>query len=243
MRLNMRLGAMTALALAAILGTAPVLFASEPVAGVIIDVKGKPQIKHKGKKKWKRVKLSNFVKQGDSIKTGPGELVAVAFVAGTEVRINENSEFIMESGGGAEEASIFSKLGQAFTRRLHQGAGLNISSPLAVAAVRGTEADVSIGDRMSVKVYEGHVDLMNPHGKTSLRAGSMAAVTGMGVAPGAARQMTPSDIGAWQKDLSPKKLKKNLLRLRKAADAKRKVCVTYRKDGVPDSFCIELKRK
>jgi hypothetical protein len=58
---------------------------------------------------------------------------------------------------------------------LHGKAGMQIKSPTAVAAVRGTEADVDVDNRMVVKVYEGLVDVSNDQGSQS-RWGDLSAL-------------------------------------------------------------------
>lgn len=232
-----------ALALGLSLAAAPPVQARGAVAGVVIDVQGKPKVKRKDAGSYKKLKLNKFVYEGDVIKTGPSDKAAVAFVGGAELRINSNSEFVMESGGGRKATSVFTRLGQAWTRLLHGKAGMRVRSHVAVAAVRGTEADVDVSDRMTVKVYEGLVDLANQHGKTSLQAGQMSQVGGANMAPGAARKMQSSDFGTWQNGLVPKKLQKNLRRLQSEAEKTRTLKIKGMKDGQPYERTFKLKKK
>ncbi|MBI3300220.1 MAG: FecR domain-containing protein [Elusimicrobia bacterium] len=218
-----------AAALSSGLAAAP---APKPVAGVVVDLRGAPTVKASADGKVSKLKLQQFVYDSDVIKTGAGERTAIAFVGGAEMRINENSEFAVESGGGSKPTSVYTKAGQAWTRLLHGKAGMNVRSPLAVAAVRGTEADVEVDRRMTVKVYEGLVDLQNPFGLQSLRAGMMTQVGGAGQAPDAARMMGQSDYGRWQTTLSPKDVGRALKRLQGEADKTRKLNIQFRgKDG------------
>lgn len=237
------LGAMAALAgaLATGLAAAP---SPKPVAGVIIDVKGSPTIKSAADGKTLKLKLQQFVYEGDLLKTGVGERAAMAFVGGAEMRINESSEFQVESGGGAKPTSVFTKTGQAWTRLLHGKSGMNLRSPLAVAAVRGTEADVDVDDRMSVKVYEGLVDVQNQYGSQSLQAGMMTEVAGAGQAPQAPKAMNPGDYGSWQNQLDPKDIAGQLKRLANEADKSRSINLKFKgKDGSEKSLDIKLKKK
>lgn len=219
------------------------LRAEDPVAGVVIDVKGKPEVNRKGSKKWDRLKLNRYVYEEDTIKTGPNERVAIAFIGGAEVRINENSEFVVNSGGGNKRTSVFSKVGQAWTRMLHGRAGLDVRTPVAVAAVRGTEADVDIHDRMTVKVYEGHVNVNNQHGSQALTAGMMTNVAAGG-APAAPRRMSPGDYTSWQNSLNPKDIESRLKRLHKKAGEKRDIKLKFKtKDGQSKELNIKLEKK
>ncbi|TPW20288.1 MAG: exported protein, TonB-dependent receptor [Elusimicrobia bacterium] len=234
------IGAMAA-ALSTGLAAAP---APKPVAGVIIDVKGSPTLKAAADGKTLKLKLQQFIYEGDVIKTGTAERAAMAFVGGAEMRINESSEFQVESGGGAKPTSVYTKAGQAWTRLLHGKSGMNLRSPLAVAAVRGTEADVDVDDRMSVKVYEGLVDVQNEYGSQSLRAGMMTEVAGAGQAPGAPRAMDPNEYGAWQNQLDPKDIAGQLKRLASEADKSRSINLKFKgKDGTEKSLDIKLKKK
>lgn len=232
--------AMLAAALSTGLSAAP---ANKPVAGVIIDVRGAPTIKASADGKKDKLKLQQFVYEGDVIKTNRGDKAALAFVGGAEMRINENSEFTVESGGGAKPTSVYTKAGEAWTRMLHGKAGMNIRSPLAVAAVRGTEADVDVAQRMTVKVYEGLVDVQNQHGLQSLRAGMMTQVAG-GQAPEPPRSMTPADFKNWQDQLKPKDIDKAVDRLHGEAERNRTLNLRFKgKDGQEKQLDIKLKKK
>lgn len=239
------LGAGALAALGAGLGTglsaAPT---QKPVAGIIIAVTGAPMIKASADGKRDKLKLQQMVYEGDVIKTNRGDKAAIAFVGGAEMRINENSEFSVESGGGSRPTSVFTRGGEAWTRLLHGKAGMNIRSPLAVAAVRGTEADIDVAARMTVKVYEGLVDVQNQHGLQSLRAGMMTEVGGPGQAPAAPRSMTPADFKNWQEGLKPKDIDKSLERLNGEAEKSRTLNLKFKgKDGTEKSLDIKLKKK
>lgn len=188
------------------------------VAGIVTGVTGKPEVQRISTSKSEGLKNSVMVYEGDVIKTGRGEQVAVALVGGAEVRINENSAFDMESGGGRRTASLKTKAGQAWTRLLHGMSAVQLRSNLAVCSVRGTEADVDVGDRMTVKVYEGLVDVFNDQGRQSLTAGQLTQVAGAGAAPDAPRTLSPQEYGTWQKGLTVSNLDENLQKLRKEAE-------------------------
>lgn len=226
-----------------VFGSVSIVEAKDIVAGVVIDVKGKPVVARQGSTKWRRLRNNRYVYEKDTIKTAKGERVAIAFIGGAEVRVNEKSEFVVNSGGGRKRTSLFTKAGQAWTRMLHGRAGLDIRTPVAVAAVRGTEADVDIRDRMTVKVYEGHVNVNNQHGSQSLTAGMMTNVTG-GSAPAAPRRMSASDYTSWQTGLDPKNLEKRLKKLHKKAGQKREIKLKFKgKDGKPKELNIKLEKK
>ena len=64
--------------------------ASRPVAGVAQKIHGRPKIKAADKPGYKRIKLDQFIHEGDRLKTGKGDGVAAAFVgalAGAAVNV------------------------------------------------------------------------------------------------------------------------------------------------------------
>lgn len=224
--------------------TAP-LPARTPVAGVVISMEGKPELKRVGGQSFRPLKFNDMLNEGDTVKTGAGMRVGIAFVGGAELRINENSSFKMESGGGAKPTSVFTEFGNAWTRLLHGRAGMRVGTPTAVCAVRGTEADVNQeAGPMTVKVYEGFVDVMNDKGTTSLGAGQLAQVAAAGQAPGAAKAMSPSDYGTWQNSLKAKDLNNSLKLLETAADKSRTLDLDMKgRDGKAKKVRLHFEKK
>ncbi len=196
--------------------------AAAPVAGVVIVLQGKPQSQFPGRKDFKPMKMGQFVYEGETVQTRAGERVSVAFTGGAEVRINENSTFVVKSGGGQKPTSLSTTIGQAWTRLLHGKAGLSIRTPTAVCAVRGTEADVESAEVTTVKVYEGLVDVMNEQGKQSLTAGQMTSAAA-GQAPAPPRTLRPEDKGTWQDGMKPVGVEEQIERLNKEAQKNREL--------------------
>lgn len=236
-----------ALMLAAAVLQAPDAWAAkpkQPVVGVVMALNGKPQVQRKDAAKWEKLKMSAFVYEGDTVKTGSNEQVAMAIMGGAEFRINENSTYVMESGGGAKPASMMAKLGQAWTKLLHGKSQVQIRSNLAVCSVRGTEADVDVADRLTVKVYEGFVDVANSQGKQSLSAGQMTQVAAPGAAPQAPRAMGQGDYGTWQNNLKPSDIEQNLNKLNKEAERIRTLELNYKdKEGKDKKVKMKMEKK
>jgi len=222
------------------LPAAPARAAGEVVAGVIISLVGAPTVKAAKGKASKALKRNQFVNDGDQIATKAGEYVSIAFIGGAEVRISESSTFDVESGGGKKPTQLFTTIGKAWTRMLHGHSGISIRTPTAVAAVRGTEADIESNERMTVKVYEGFVDVSNAQGKQSLVAGQMTQVAGAGSAPEAPKTMSDSDRGTWQNGLKTDGTEEAVERLQKEADRRRSLEVKT-KDGKTLKLNLEKK--
>jgi hypothetical protein len=220
-------------------------FAAAPVAGVVISFEGKPEVQRAGEKDFRPLKFNEMLHEGDRVKTGHGVRVGIAFVGGAELRINEDSIFKMESGGGSKPTSVFTEFGNAWTRLLHGRSGMQVRTPNAVAAVRGTEADVNLGSGpLTVKVYEGFVDVMNDKGTTALRAGQQTQVAGGGQAPQAAQAMSAQDYGTWQNALKAADLKKSLKILEAASTKDRSLDLDMKgKDGKPKKVRMHFEKK
>lgn len=216
---------------------------SRVVAGVLIAMTGRPLLQVPGSESWDKLKLNQFIYEGDTLRTSSGEKAAVALVGGAEVRINERSVFVMESGGGRKAASLSTKAGQAWTRLLHGRSTVQVRSALAVCSVRGTEADVDVGDRMTVKVYEGLVDVFNDQGRQSLTAGQMTQVAGPGAAPQAPKTLAPGDVGDWQNGLKAVDVEKNIQRLNKEAVRTRALELELNKDGQKKKIQLKFEKK
>lgn len=239
-----RTGVRAAALAAAMAFAAAAAWAAQTVAGVVISVEGSPKIKIAGAERFVKAKLNMLVREGDTLKTEKGEKMGIAFTGGAEMRLNENSQFVVETGGGAKPASVMTTFGDAWARLISGHSGFNVRSPVAVAAVRGTEADINVSDHMDVKVYEGFVDVMNDKGKTQLKAGQQSSVAGAGAAPAPAKAMTPADYGTWQNGLKPKDLNKSLSILNTAADKNRTLELNMRnKDGSQKKVKLNFEKK
>lgn len=225
--------------LCAVAQAAPVLAAKQVVAGVVIVVQGRPQVKRAGTGNYKPLKLNQFLYEGDQVQTMAQDRLSIAFIGGAEVRIDKNSVFTVESGGGQSPTSLKTTIGKAWTRLLHGKAGLNIKTPSAVAAVRGTEADVESAERTTVKVYEGFVDVFNDHGKQALVAGQMTQAS-MQAAPEPARAMEADERGTWQDGLKSDGVEKQIERLQTEADRRRNLELET-KDGKKIKLQFEKK--
>jgi hypothetical protein len=222
------------------LGSAPARAAQEVVAGVVILVKGAPSVKRRATATTKTLKLNQFVNEGDELITKEGDFASIAFIGGAEVRISENSNFKVETGGGQKPTQLYTTIGKAWTRLLHGHSGINIRTPTAVAAVRGTEADVESGERTTVKVYEGLVDVYNDHGKQSLVAGQMTRVASAAAAPEPPKTMSAADKQNWQDALKGQGVEKQIDRLQKEGDRRRSLELKT-KDGKKIKLNLEKK--
>ena len=234
------LAGIAALGLAA--AAAPALQAA-PVSAVAVYVEGDVQIKRSGESAYAALAVNDLVYPGDAIKTGKASKLSLVTKGGAEVRLNENSSFEMSSKGKIREMLNLS-VGQLWTRMLSRMAKVNVKTPSAVCAIRGTEAEIEQRSLMTVKVYEGHVDVQNSLGKQSLAAGQMTTVAGGNAAPAAAKKMGAGDVGNWQDGVKVSDYKKFQDMLEKSAATGGKLKATIKdKDGNLKEIQADLTKK
>lgn len=183
-----RAAALGLLAFAGAAAAAPV----RPVVAVVVEAEGEPLLNGKPLKK------NAFVYEGGTIETRAGGCVAAAMVQGAEVRLNENSELRMDGGGGARGGIVFLRAGQAWARVMFGKSGLEIAGPQAVVALRAAEADVAVGSRTFVKIYEGSADVSNDRGLRSVAAMQRTWVEGAAQPPAEPTSLLPQERGTWQ---------------------------------------------
>jgi len=217
-------------------------FSAEKMSAVVVFVSGDVKFKRAAVPALAELKLNEALQPGDTIVTAAGAKASLVTKTGAEIRINENSTFSIPGKSKVREMFDLS-VGQVWGRMLHKMAKLNVRTPTAVCAVRGTEADIEQKDGLTVKVYEGHVDLENKLGKQSLRAGQISTVSGANAAPTAPRQMSGSEMGKWQEDIDVKDIGKYLERVGLSDKGEKKLKVNIEKDGTGKDVEIKLKKK
>jgi len=192
--------AAAALLAAGLAGWGQSAWCAPKVSGVAVYIAGDVQVRRAGERGYAELKVNDMLYAGDAIKTGAASRAGVVTKGGAEVRLNENSTFEIAPSGKLREMINLS-VGQLWTRMLHKMSKINVRTPSAVCAVRGTEADIEQRSLLTVKVYEGHVDVQNSVGKQSLRAGQMTTVAGANAAPDAPKKMSGTDAGKWQEEV------------------------------------------
>ncbi|OGS13728.1 MAG: hypothetical protein A2234_01030 [Elusimicrobia bacterium RIFOXYA2_FULL_58_8] len=235
----MKLGKMLlagAVLLAVFTAAAPEAFCAR-IAAVAVYVAGDVQVKRTGERDFAVLAVNDMLYPGDNIKTGASSRVGLVTKGGAEVRLNENSSFEMSASGRVREMLNLS-VGQLWTRMLHRMAKINVRTPSAVCAIRGTEADIEQRSLLTVKVYEGHVDVQNSLGKQALKAGQMTTVAGANAAPEAAKKMSGSEAGNWQDGVKVSDYDKFLKLLKESAETGKELKTSVK---MPDGTVKELK--
>jgi len=155
----------------------------QPKPAKILSISGSAQIKRANGSHFKVLKESTMVRVGDEISTREGNVV-IEFADGSTVRLEKQSNLVFN------KLSHFGKTGMVDTRlRLKRGAlstevtplvkgsRYEISTPSAVAAVRGTEFRIeSKKDKTKIEVIEGSVNFSGNHGNVVVEAGHGAII-------------------------------------------------------------------
>src|SRR5919112_1347092 len=141
-----------------------------PAAGAIVAAKGGEEMR--------------FVR-GDTLRTNEIGNLAILFSDQTQIRVGRNSTLTVNdvAGGQAGNTQLSLQAGNIWARAARGGSGVDVKTPAAVAAIRGTDWSLSVeGSRTSLIVLEGVVELTNAQGSVTVRQGE-GAVASIGQAP------------------------------------------------------------
>lgn len=151
---------------------------------------GKVEYKRTGESNWRPVYYSTKFKQGDQLKTSFESRIEIRTPDKTIVRLGENSildlNMIKKVGDkkSANKVKLWAgKLWAKFTTLFDDEEENTISTPTAVAAIRGTELGVNFNDgtgESNFTLYEGKIDVRTPKGTINLTPGNNAKVDNLG---------------------------------------------------------------
>lgn len=155
------------------------------VAGAVIARKTGEEVRFIDVSNWQFVDLRQDLVGGDVLRTnGTGQL-AILFSDRTQIRMGRNATLVVKqvtSGSGADTV-LELQAGTIWARAERGGPGVEVQTPAAAAAIRGTDWTMTVeGSRTSLSVLEGEVRLSNPQGSVDVREGE-GAVASIGQAP------------------------------------------------------------
>jgi Flp pilus assembly protein TadD len=157
---------------------------SSAASGQIISVNGDEQVRFITEPDWRAADAQQDLLTGDALKTGPRGALALRFVDQTMIRMHRNSELTVKAlpAGGTAELEL--SAGRIWARAATGGTGVNIETPSATAAIRGTDwsVDVAPDGKSTLVVTVGTVIFRNDLGSVTVGAGE-AAVAAIGQAP------------------------------------------------------------
>ena len=155
------------------------------VAGAVIARKTGEEVRFIDVSNWRFVDLRQDLVGGDVLRTNATGQLAILFSDRTQIRMGRNATLMVKqvtSGAGADTV-LELQAGTIWARAERGGPGVEVQTPAATAAIRGTDWTMTVeGAKTSLNVLEGQVQLSNPQGSVDVRQGE-GAVASIGQAP------------------------------------------------------------
>lgn len=108
-------------------------------SAVLVKAKGSVTVRALGHQDFVAAKAGTSLISGDAVKTGPGAVAQLEMPGGAKLLVTGDSTFVL--GGEPEDPIVEFSVGEwllGLTRKLAKGRRVRVSTPHAVAAVRGT---------------------------------------------------------------------------------------------------------
>ncbi|MDQ6917244.1 MAG: FecR family protein, partial [Pseudomonadota bacterium] len=182
--------------------TAQGAFAALPsgVAAEVVDLQGSGERRPTQSASWVPARVLDDIGAGAFVRTGPASKMALVFSDETQVRLNQNSLLQVKSVAGSASATttLRLELGRAWSQAKRVPDGLQLESPSATAAIRGTswELEVDATGTTTLVVLTGSVEFFNAVGSVTVAANE-AAVAAVGQAPVRIALSNPHDRVQW----------------------------------------------
>lgn len=146
----------------------------QPAKGTLIVKIGIVKIKRQGQADEFSAKKGMLLYPGDQIKTGELSRAAIILNDGTITKLHEKTNLMLSESKQQEKSNrlklLFGQLWAKVKKRQHS---LEIETPSAVAAIKGTAFELKVMDDQAVQllVWNGLVDFYNNKGKVEVSAG------------------------------------------------------------------------
>ena len=182
-----------------------VFSANAKVVAAISTLKGPVMVKPVGSRKYIPAYKGQMLKSGEWLKTTDGVFVAIVFLDGSNIKIQQKTEVKISSyrmtAKDLKTNLIMSK-GQAWSNVAEQGTGgeFTITTPTAVASVKGTEFDLEYDSEKgetTLIVLAGEVTFAGELGE--ILAGAMESSKD----GGSVSKLTQDDLPSWQNKTDP----------------------------------------
>ena len=182
-----------------------VFSANAKVVAAISTLKGLVMVKPVGSRKYIPAYKGQMLKNGEWVKTKEGVFVAIVFLDGSNIKIQQKTEVKITSYRMTAKdlkTNLEMSKGQAWSDVAEQGAGgeFTITTPTAVASVKGTEFDLEYDiekGETTLIVLAGEVEFAGELG--TILAGAMESSKD----GGAVSKLTQDDLPSWQNKTDP----------------------------------------
>ncbi|OGS18325.1 MAG: hypothetical protein A3J83_06570 [Elusimicrobia bacterium RIFOXYA2_FULL_40_6] len=199
-----------------------------PVAqtGLVATIKlvtGSVKVQPNGQKVKFAAKESMLLSVGDSVETSGKSFAILIMSNGAQIKINQNTKFVIESPVGNEEPGMRVKVavGQIWAKII-SGKQFYVKTPTAVCSIRGTELDVKVNEsgESEVLVFEGVVEVKNDYGVVQVNK-EEKTVSKPSVAPQAPVVVDVTKVEKWQDAVVAKEEKKEEPKVEKKEEKKK----------------------
>ena len=182
-----------------------VFSANAKVVAAISTLKGLVMVKPVGSRKYIPAYKGQMLKNGEWVKTKEGVFVAIVFLDGSNIKIQQKTEVKITSYRMTAKdlkTNLEMSKGQAWSDVAEQGAGgeFTITTPTAVASVKGTEFDLEYDiekGETTLIVLAGEVEFAGELG--TILAGAMESSKD----GGAILKLAQDDLPSWQNKTDP----------------------------------------
>ena len=179
---NMRVLKLGVSALAIVGGFLPayaeVLTRASLAEGAVVDRKAGEEVRFVEVENWRGVEVNQDLIAGDTLRTNAVGSLAIRFSDNTLVRMARETVLRVRKIDGASDSEFNLEGGTIWGRAERGGSGLTVDTPAAAAAIRGTDWTLRAeGDRTTLTVLEGTVELSNAQGSVTVGQGEGAVAT------------------------------------------------------------------
>ena len=186
-----------------------VFSANAKVVAAISTLKGLVMVKPVGSRKYIPAYKGQMLKNGEWVKTKEGVFVAIVFLDGSNIKIQQKTEVKITSYRMTAKdlkTNLEMSKGQAWSDVAEQGAGgeFTITTPTAVASVKGTEFDLEFDEDSGesiLTVMSGEVSFSNEIGE--IIAGAMEAASASKDSGPTKKRISKEDLPSWQDKTDP----------------------------------------
>lgn len=132
---------------------------------------------------WRPVDVSQDLLAGDTLRTNETGNLTIRFADKSLVRMGRNTIMLVKKISSDSDSVLSLKEGSIWARAARGGSQVQVDTPAATAAIRGTDWTLTVsGSRTTLTVLEGTVELSNGQGAVLVGQGEGATVT-IGQAP------------------------------------------------------------
>ena len=146
---------------------------------VLVEKEGKVEVARKGTTAFKAVAVGAALQNGDQLQTGSRSRATLRWSELSVLRVDELTSMEIQppaKPGGKAQLDLKSGASYFFSREKPED--IQIRTPVASGAIRGTEFNLSVGadGRTEVALLDGEVELSNAQGATTLKSGEKGIV-------------------------------------------------------------------